>query len=124
MEPSLPEYEVQKEKLVKSTEDLRKALEIEIDNLKESAGEWGKVILVAGGAVFLTYSIIRIFTKKKPKQKHANEATMAYQPVPVKHSNILGRRIMEQIAFFILAIAKQKLLQYLEEKKADGKQDA
>lgn len=119
MGSSTYDYEMQKEKLAKSSEDLKKALDVEIDKLKENAGEWGKVVMVAGGALFLTYMVVKAFRKSKPK-KHQNKEQM-YYPVPAKPSNTLGRKILEQIAFFVLAIAKQKVLQILEQKQKHEK---
>ena len=122
MESSLSDYEEHKEKLKQSTEDLKKALEVEIDRIKENASEWGKIILVAGGAVFLTYAVVKAFRKSKAKKHQGVEQT--YYPVPVKQSNLLVRRILDHIAFFVLGMVQQKLVQYLEQRQSHEKKNS
>ena len=116
MEPNLSDYEIHKERLKQSTEDLKKALEVEIDRVKENAGEVGKIALIAGGAILLTFTVVRVFRKSKKKKKMA-EVEQIHYPAPVKHSNLVARRISEHIAFFVLGMAKQKLADYLEQRK-------
>ena len=122
MEPSLSDYEAHKERLKQSTEDLKKALEVEIDRMKENASEWGKIILVAGGAVLLTYAVVKAF--RKPKEKKHQGAEPTYYPVPVKQPNLLVSRILEHIAFFVLGVVQQKLVQYLEQRQNHEKKDS
>jgi hypothetical protein len=122
MEPNLSDYEVHKERLKHSTEDLKKALEVEIDRVRENASEWGKVILIAGGTLLLTYTVVRSFRKSKTKKYQTVE--QAYYPAPVKQSNLIAKRIFEHIAFFVLGMVKQKLVEYLEQRKNHEKNDS
>ena len=116
MEPNLTDYEIHKERLKQSTEDLRKAVEVEIDRVKENAGEFGKIVLIAGGAILLTVTVIKAIRKSKKKKKVV-EVEQAYYPVPVKQSNLIARKISEHIAFFLLGMVKQKITDYLEQRK-------
>lgn len=120
MEPNLSDYEIHKERLKQSTEDLKKALEVEIDRVKENASEVGKMALIAGGAILFTFMVVKAFRKSKKKQKVV-EAEKGYYPVPVKQSNLIARRISEHIAFFVLGMIKQKLTDYLEQRKKHEK---
>lgn len=112
-------YEAQKEKLIQSAEDLKRTLNIEIDQMKENATALGKVALVAGGTVFLTYKVIQAFRKRKAKKRQ--KVKNAYHPVPIKQTNLFARKILEQIGFFVLAVVRQKLLETLENKQRHGK---
>ena len=124
MEPSLSDYEEHKERLKQSTEDLKKALEVEIDRMKENASEWGKTLLVVGGVMLFTYAVVKAFRRPKAKTRKRQEVEPTYYPVPVKQSNMLVRRILDHIAFFVLGVVQQKLVQYLEQRQNHEKKDS
>ena len=122
MEPNLTDYEIHKARLKQSTEDLKKALDVELIRAKENAGELGKIVLIAGGAVALTITVVKVFRKSKKKKKQkVEEAKQARYPVRVKQSDDIARRIFEHTAFFVLGMVKQKLSEYLEQKKNNEK---
>lgn len=107
----------QKTSLKRSAEDYKSALSNQIEHIKANAAQYGKTILIVGGVIFVTYKLIRMLSSRDEDEVEVKVMGGAY-PAPVYTGSRGGRSIFdmikEQIALFIIAIAKEKLVKYLE----------
>jgi len=118
MEATTPMENVaaQKTTLKKSADDYKSAISNQIEHIKANAAQYGKTILIVGGVIFITYKLVRMLTSRDEDDVEVKVVGGAH-PVPV-YASRSGRSIFdmikEQIALFIIAIAKEKLVKYLQ----------
>lgn len=103
---------VRKARLDKSRADLKQAIMERVGDLKSDVKKWGTIALIGLGTIYITYRVIRKATSTKSKES----ATAGNQPVLMNYSgeSRIVSMIKEQIALFLFAIAKKKLLEYLQ----------
>jgi hypothetical protein len=127
-----------KSQLLQKSERHREALEEEV---KEITGRTEKIItnaLIIGGALAVTYYLVRQFSKpvKKTKSKSRKAQSVIAASSPVEEEEIsdvpnpltsvmsqIGTTLASQASVFLLTIAKEKLNEYLESQAAKRKTD-
>ena len=122
MENELKELTQRKLALKQDSEDFKLAVETDVEELKVEAKEKGTLVLVIGGSLLVVYGLFRVFSdltggdaKKSKKSK--------YMPAlrGKGNKNPLFQTVMNQIALFLLGIAKQKITVFLKEEQKNGK---
>lgn len=102
----------------KEPEELRQEADEYLEHIKLYASRWGKVLLIAGGTVFITYKIIKGITSNKQQKKEL--ALYREQQYPVvtsrKPDSKIVRMIKQQIGLFLIAIVKKKLTEALQKR--------
>ncbi len=124
-----------KSELIKKSLQQRKALEEEVRQLSDRTEKMIINTVVIGGALALSYWIVKSFISpgKRSKAKKRKSASLVAEPTveedreESKISEMLssvGTMLASQAAGFLLAIAKEKLMEYLAsqaEKKNETK---
>ncbi|MCU0352176.1 MAG: hypothetical protein MUD08_00325 [Cytophagales bacterium] len=110
----------------RTTERYKKAIESEVDGLKENAGRIGKNALIITGALLASYLVVRLLVgkgKEKPKSKHTISADEnRYLPVaPARRESTIVSLIKQQIALFLIAIAKEQIAKAIEQLRRNEK---
>lgn len=113
----------EKSRLILKNRLLHSELESDLENMKGKVLHYGKYALL-GGAVFIaTYYVMgTIFSKEEKKEKVREK--IIYVSAPGEETTLVSSRepfyspivrsAMTSIANFLVSIAKQKLLEYLE----------
>ncbi len=94
----------------------RTAIDEQLNGLKANAGNIGKNTLVIGGVLVVSYLIVRALAKDKKSAKSAATESGRYLPAPpARRESMLVNMIKQQIALFLIAIAKQKITEVIEQ---------
>ncbi|MEO1099507.1 MAG: hypothetical protein AAFX57_17400 [Bacteroidota bacterium] len=101
------------DKLKKESEAHKAALTSEINNWVERSKRITIGVLLIGGGLSLAYLISKRFTAGKNGDQNPVE-----QQTSAKISKI-SRFILQELSVFLLAMAKERLLKYLEETNTD-----
>lgn len=129
MEPKINsafDYDNEKAALIKKTNSLENNLDFELDKVKEYLQEYGKNIAVIGGSLLATYLLVKLITSSsssEPNIKKSNEKYSTPQS-PVVHvikqtsESAIAKSIRSSIGLFLMSIAKQKLMEYLNKNLA------
>lgn len=107
-EKQIEKLQMEREKLLTSTQRFKSALEGQVSDLKENAMRWGIQAAVFGGVALSTFLIVRAFSGKKKKKHHGQEVAKT------SFSSTLFASIQSYIISFLLAVAKEQLIAYLE----------
>jgi len=110
MEKTLSE---EKEELIRKNEYIRHNIEEEISTLKNDAARIGKIALIAGGAIVLTFLLVKGSKGKEKKIVQLNGSKYALAPAKEKESFIV-REIRKYMIIFLATLARQKLTAYLQ----------
>jgi hypothetical protein len=108
---SFDKLNMEREKLLSSTNKYKQALENQVADLKENTVRFAIQGLVFGGVALGTYFLIRAFTKKTPEEKQEKGVSVTNN----SFASTLFTSIQSYIISFLLSIAREKLTQYLEE---------
>ncbi len=123
----------EKRKLIEASERHKKALEREVTEISSKTEKVITNALIIGGALALSYIIVRqLSSKSKKKQKKSKKVTAPQRQVssgteaeeeeeesPSMLADI-GNKLASQATVILVDIARQKLMEYLESrKKAD-----
>ncbi|MDJ1470945.1 hypothetical protein QNI19_34790 [Cytophagaceae bacterium DM2B3-1] len=112
-----------KASLNRATEKYKKAIENQVGDLKANAGKIGKNALIIGGTLVAGYLIVRMLVGKDKTTKLSFEKEERNLPAaPVKRESAIVSLIKQQIALFLIAIAKEKLLQVIEQLRKNDTQ--
>jgi hypothetical protein len=112
--PTLTSFEhlnMEREKLLSSTNKYKQALESQVADLKENTVRFAIQGLVFGGVALGTYFLIKAFTKDSPEEKKEKGVAVTSN----SFTSTLFASIQSYIVSFLLSIAREKLTQYLEE---------
>jgi tRNA A37 N6-isopentenylltransferase MiaA len=110
MEKTLSET---KEELIRKNEYIKHNIEEEISTLKGDAARIGKIALIAGGAILLTYLLVK--GKKKDKAKKVVRVNSKYALASSADSEpFIVKQIRKYMIIFLASLAKQKLAAYLQ----------
>lgn len=112
--PTIKSFEhlnMEREKLLSSTNKYKQALENQVADLKENTVRFAIQGLVFGGVALGTYFLIKAFTKDSPEEKQEKSVAVTSN----SFTSTLFASIQSYIASFLLSIAREKLTQYLEE---------
>ena len=103
-----------KEELIRKNEFIKHNIEDQITVLKDDAAKIGKIALIAGGVVLLTYLLVR--GKKKSKNKKVIHVDgNKYSLATAKESEpFIVKQIRRYMIIFLASLAKQKLASYLQ----------
>jgi len=116
------DYDNEKAALVKKSNSLENNLDLELDNIKEYVQEYGKNIAIIGGSLLATYLLVRILTNSSKSSTVKYNPPAQAQPivhvVKEKDGNPIAKQIKSSIALFLMSIAKQKLMDYLNQNLA------
>lgn len=105
----LEKLQMERQKLLSSTQKYKQALEGQVSDLKEGAVKIAIQGLIFGGVALGTYLLVRAFSgnKKEP-------ATSKDVPATTSITSTLFASIQSYIASFLLSLAREKITQYLE----------
>jgi hypothetical protein len=113
-----------KQELIAKNKEFEQNIAVEIDSLKQNAINIGKGALVVGGVVLVGYVLVRtIFSFFSSDDTPQKEEKIIYlpsessTPVPIQEEKdypFVVKMIISAITSFLLAIAKQKLVEFIE----------
>jgi hypothetical protein len=113
----LTDYVKRKESLNKTAFAYKRSIVGELKDLKLNLNKWTQVAIVVGGALVVSYVVYRMFSGGSDKVIKGGGGS---KPVKIKtytEESPIIRMIKENIATFLLSIAKQKLMEFLEQQK-------
>ncbi|QCK13684.1 hypothetical protein [Mangrovivirga cuniculi] len=109
-----------KEQLKNNSDYYRYLMEEELDEIMEEAEVWGKRALIAGGAVLTAYLTYKLLKGKKDSDETELEADTDSAKVinvdkKVKKDDFsIWKALKYQAGIFALALAKEKINEFLE----------
>ena len=112
----LTDYDKRKGALEKTAFAYKRSVLGELKDLRLNMNKWTQVAIAVGGAVVVSYVVYRMMRGKNSNV--VNEKSS--KPVKIKtytEDSPIIRMIKENIATFLLSIAKQKLMEFLEKQK-------
>jgi len=98
---------MERERLLSSTRKYKSALEDQVSDLKDNAKKWAIQGLVFGGVALATFLVVKAF-QKKPKKTTKDELAKT------SYSSAIFTSIQSYILSFVLALAREKITEYLE----------
>lgn len=121
----------EKKKLIEASERHKRALEKEVGDISDKTQRVLTNALLIGGALALSYVIIRQLSKGKSKKKKAKAAKVTAVNNRVSNEDDeddddsgspsllsdIGTKIANQATVILVDIARQKLMEYLESRK-------
>ena len=113
-----------KEVLHNTSDQYKKAIKSDLDGLKKNARKWGKNALIIGGTLLAAYSFVKIFFDSDTNSVGAGDEEVEPPskdhklPANTNHESIIVRMIKEQLAAFLLNLAKKKLIEFLDDLKS------
>ncbi|HYG37728.1 MAG TPA: hypothetical protein VD908_03880 [Cytophagales bacterium] len=106
-----------KSELVRKTEVYKHTIENQINELKGDATKIGKVALIAGGIILITYFLIK-GSKKGDKNLKSKKVIMLdgekYAISSAQNESFIVKAIRKYMIIFLASLAKQKLALYLQ----------
>ncbi len=119
----------EKRRLIETSERHRRELEKEVKGMAQKTERVLTNALVIGGALALTYLAVSQFTKKsktkKTKKKQATSEVASAVEHEVHESSSpsllqqIGTKVMDQATIILLDIARQKLAEYMQNRKTE-----
>lgn len=132
----LESQDPEKKRLIEASERHKRALEKEVTDLSDKTEKVLTNALIIGGALALSYIVVRQFSssskKKKKKHKKGKKVTASVLPVSTDVDDeeeeddsapsmlsTIGSQIANQATAILIDMARQKLLEYLESRKKE-----
>ncbi|MBS1951965.1 MAG: hypothetical protein JST37_13245 [Bacteroidetes bacterium] len=117
----------EKKKLIETSARHKQELERELKNVSDRSEKMLKNALIIGGVLAATYLVITQFSGSKKKKKKASkivqEAPEEIEGADQEEQPSLlagvGDRLMSMATVFLVDLAKEKLSDYLKEKKSN-----
>ncbi|MFZ5971559.1 MAG: hypothetical protein ACOYXA_08190 [Bacteroidota bacterium] len=120
----------EKRRLIETSERHRRELEKEVKGMAQKTERVLTNALVIGGALALTYLAVSQFTKKsKTKKIKKKQAASEVAASAVEHEvhessspsllRQIGTKVMDQATIILLDIARQKLAEYVQNRKTE-----
>jgi hypothetical protein len=124
----------EKKKLIEASDRHKRALEKEVSDLTQKTEKALTNALIIGGSLAITYFVISsLWGRKKKKKKHkklkpaqsiaeGENGAGEFEPEPPAAPTIIseiGTKVLNHATVLLLDIAKEKLFEYLQRKKAD-----
>ena len=124
--------------LMRKSAKHKQEIEGEVKLISENTEKMITNALIIGGSLAITYFLVRQFSgssEKKSKSKHKSiklvQATEPAQPVEVVHEadaspgiiSSMGAALASQVSLFLLNLAKEKLMEYLQTVSEKKNQD-
>ncbi|MEO1050357.1 MAG: hypothetical protein AAFX87_07015 [Bacteroidota bacterium] len=116
---SAPTITEEKQELENSSQKNKEKFEEEVALILKKAEGVSKNALVIGGTMIFAYHVVKqlMDDQKKPqgKGKDQNGKKKKAEPEPAGISNSIFSAVLDQATIFLLTIAKDKLVEYLDE---------
>lgn len=121
-----PEITSKRNQLLAKSASYEQEINHQVEEIKDKAISAGKYALVVGGVAFTGYILIKFAFNMLSSSNEAEKPTSKIIHIPSdqqanimttaapKETSFIVKMIMSAIATFLLAIAKQKLTQFLE----------
>jgi hypothetical protein len=132
----LESQDPEKKRLIETSERHKRALEKEVNDLSTKTEKMLTNALVIGGALALSYFVVRQFSSSSKAKKHKKGKKVTAAALPVSTTDDeeedddsaqspgfladIGNKVMSQATVFLIDIARQKLMEYLESRKKAG----
>jgi hypothetical protein len=121
----------EKRKLLETSERHRRELEKEVTDISQKTERVLTNALIAGGVLALTYFAVSQFSGKSKKKKHKKRKVAAaavdgddiaeaqFVEAPAQPSLLaeIGTKVVNQATLILIDIAREKLMEYLENRK-------
>jgi hypothetical protein len=128
------DYSERKKELQNKKQQFQDDIDSELTGLKANAIHYGKYALIVGGAFVATYVVLGLlFPEEEEKEKTREKIIYVAaegddkQVVHTQHESTMSpvaKAILTSISTFLISIAKEKLLAYLEQLKSnEGQED-
>ncbi|MEM7107202.1 MAG: hypothetical protein AAF519_03165 [Bacteroidota bacterium] len=108
-----PDIEV----LKKESEVYKKELQAEINGWVQNSKNIASKVMLIGGGLTLAYLISAQLLKQKKKHRKKQQARKGNSSMISEISHFL----LKELSVFLLTLAKERLLKYLEENESDEK---
>ena len=102
---------------MKKSEQFKNALSGDVNELKEVSKDAGKSALIGGGIVLGGFILYKLFSSSKENEEAHKEKSTDVVYVNPPSNNSIFNTIMSNISMFLLQIAKEKLMEFMKEKK-------
>ena len=118
-----------KELLQIQSEVFKRNIEKEVDKIASHAEEMGKKVLVIGGALLLGYYLVKAFTAapENEKGKGKKKKSAGDQEYQTESTSSVVKSIVtnlaDQASLFLLTLAREKLLDYIDRVIEERQQD-
>lgn len=115
----------EKKKLIESSQRHKYEMEREVKDISDRSEKMLKNALIIGGALALTYVVINQLSSTKAKKKKAKKAKSADVELVEEDEDEspsvlsqMGDKFVNTATLFLLDLAKEKLSEYLQNKKS------
>ncbi len=118
-----------KEHLQIQSEVFKRNIENEVDKIASHAEEVGKKVLVIGGALLLGYYLVKALTAPQEKEsgKGKKKKSTGDQEYQTESTGSVVKNIVanlaDQATLFLLTVAREKLLEYIDKVIQEKEQD-
>ena len=121
----LERQDPEKKRLIESSERHKYEMEREVKDISDRSEKMLKNALIIGGALALTYMVVNQLSSTKVKKKKTKKAKSAeveaVEDEEDESPSVLsqmGDKLVNTATLFLLDMAKEKLSEYLQPKKA------
>jgi len=114
---------IDREALKKKSASLKEAISNNFDDIKSNSEDVSKAVLIGGGVIFAGYLIYRMLRSDSHDHENLDDKSVIVVNNSAQESTIV-KSIKNAIATFILAIAKQKLAEYLNKRENNNTDNA
>jgi hypothetical protein len=129
----LESQDPEKKRLIEASERHKRALEKDVTDLSNKTEKVLTNALIIGGALALSYIVVRQLSSSSKKKKHKKHKKVTAAAVPVSTDDDdeveedespsllanIGSKIANQATAILIDIARQKLVDYLESRKKE-----
>lgn len=105
--------EQQKELLTQSADRFKHNLEHQWDELKGNAKQWSRTGLIVGGVALVSFLLVRTFFSSTNKNVISKQGD--HLLVEPKKESMIVSLIKSSIATFLLSVAKEKIINFIEQ---------
>jgi hypothetical protein len=124
----------EKKRLIEASDRHKRALEKEVSDLTQKTEKALTNALIIGGSLALTYFVVSSLWGKKKRRKKKVKKSKGTVSVPENENGVdelvaepkpptiigeIGTKVLNHATVLLLDIAKEKLFEYLQRKKAD-----
>jgi hypothetical protein len=115
----------EKKRLLETSNRHRQEMEREIKDISQKTEKYLKNALIIGGALALTYLVVNQLSsskakKKKSREEKADDNSISEEPAHESPSLLskMGDKAMNMATLILLDLAKEKLSEYLQNRKS------
>ena len=103
-----------RDQLKAKSDDYKGALLVQVHEIRDSAENWARAIVVVGSILLVGYALTKALFEDKGKTAQKKNLPAV---VGASGGSRIFNSIMEQMALFLLALAKEKLTELVKEHK-------